>query len=88
MFDSDLVRVIAANETTKHTLELPHELKVNYKDTTRDTCVLQHIGDRLDWVLKEWCDDLKDRFYQLKQHCSEYHKSCFVFHDPVADKLK
>ena len=39
MFDSDLVRVIAANVATKHTLELPHELKVNYKDTARDTCV-------------------------------------------------
>jgi ribA/ribD-fused uncharacterized protein len=88
MFDSDLVRVIAANVATKHTLELPHELKVNYKDTARDTCVLRHIGDRLGWVLKEWCDDLKDWFYQLKQHCSEYHKSCFIFHDPVADRLK
>jgi hypothetical protein len=88
MFDSDLVRVIAANVATKHTLELPHELKVNYKDTARDTCVLRQVGDRLGWVLKEWCDDLKDWFYQLKQHCSEYHKSCFIFHDPVADKLK
>jgi hypothetical protein len=88
MFDTDLVRVIAANVATKHTLELPHELKVNYYDTARDTCILRHVGDQLGWVLKEWCDDLKDWFYQLKQHCSEYHKSCFIFHDPVADKLK
>ena len=88
MIDSDLVNVIAANVATKLTLNLPHELKVTYKDTARDICVLRHIGDQLGWVLKEWCDDLKDWFYQLKQHCSEYHKSCFIFHDPVSDKLK
>ena len=39
------------------------------------------------WRLSR-CDDLKAWFYQLKQHCSEYHKSCFIFHGPVADKLK
>ena len=88
MIDSDLVGVIAANEATKLTLDLPHELKVTYKDTARDICVLRHIGDKLGWILKEWCDDLKDWFYQLKQHGSEYHKSCFIFHDPVSDKLK
>ena len=31
---------------------------------------------------------MKDGFYQLKRHCSEYRKSCFLFHDPIADKLK
>ena len=54
-------------------------MKPSYSDLATDICVLRYIGDILGWVLVQFSDDLKDWFYQLKLHVSEYWKSTFAF---------
>ena len=74
-----LQTVHSSSQLTKWKLPLPRELKPMHHDVADNICVLRYMGDILGWTLVQFSDDMKDWFYQVRQHTSQYWRSTFLF---------
>ena len=79
--------VVPPNKLLKWKLKLPRELNPMHQDVAVDISILRYKGDLLGWSLVQFSDDMRDWFYQVRQHASQYWRSTFIFKRKNATRI-
>jgi hypothetical protein len=77
--DSEGVASQPINAAIKASGLLPREIKPMQSDFMRDLSIQRYVADRIGWTVQECSDDLRDMFYQIRNHIAEYWTTGLLF---------